>query len=81
VVGNVVSFVPRGVDLAEGFDETYERRTDKDGKASFTPKAGNVYLIVSHVLAKDEKGADYEDTKYAATLTLRVPQICPCCDE
>jgi uncharacterized GH25 family protein len=77
----VVSFVPRGVDLAEGFDEAYERRTDKDGKASFIPKEGNVYLIVSHILAKDEKGTDYEDTKYAATLTLRVPQICPCCDE
>jgi uncharacterized GH25 family protein len=81
VADTVVSFVPRGVDLAEGFDETYERRTDNDGKASFTPKEGNVYLIVSHILAKDEKGTDYADTKYAATLTLRVPQICPCCDE
>lgn len=77
----VVSFVPRGVELSADFDATYERRTDQEGKASFTPKEGSVYLIVSHVLAKDEKGTDYEDTKYAATLTVRVPQICPCCDE
>lgn len=77
----VVSFIPRGVELKSGFDETYERRTDAEGKASFTPKEGNVYLIVSHVLTADEKGTDYESTKYTATLTMRVPQICPCCEE
>ena len=77
----VVSFIPRGAELSAEFDASYERRTDAQGKASFTPKEGNVYLIVSHILAKDEKGTDYEDTKYAATLTVRVPQICPCCDE
>jgi uncharacterized GH25 family protein len=81
VAENIVSFVPRGVELAEGFDKKYERRTNEQGIASFTPKEGNVYLIVSHLLAEDEKGVDYEDTKYAATLTLRVPQICPCCNE
>jgi uncharacterized GH25 family protein len=81
VADTVVSFVPRGVELSAGFDATYERRTDNEGKASFTPKEGNVYLIVSHILAKDEKGSDYDDTKYAATLTLRIPQLCPCCDE
>jgi hypothetical protein len=81
VAEEVVSFVPRGVELSAEFDATYERRTDSQGKASYTPKEGNVYLIVSHILAKDETGADYADTKYAATLTVRVPQICPCCDE
>lgn len=81
VVDVVVSFVPRGVELADGFDKTYERRTNEEGKVSFTPKEGNTYLIVSHILAKDEKGDGYDDTKYAATLTVRVPQICPCCDE
>lgn len=77
----VVSFIPRGVELASGFDETYERRTDKEGKASFTPKEGSTYLIVSHLLVDTEKGTTYEGTKYTATMTLRVPQICPCCDE
>jgi len=81
VADEVVSFIPRGTELSDEFDATYERRTDAQGNASFTPKEGNVYLIVSHILAQDEKGTDYEDTKYAATLTVRVPQICPCCDE
>jgi uncharacterized GH25 family protein len=81
VADHVVSFIPRGVELSEGFDATYERRTGKQGKASFTPKEGNVYLVVSHLIAAEEKGTDYESTKYTATLTLRVPQICPCCDE
>ena len=76
----VVSFIPRGVELATGFDQEYERRTDAEGKASFTPKEGNLYLIVAHWLKKDEKGADFVSTKYAATLTLRVPQVCPCCE-
>ncbi len=81
VVDEVVSFIPRGVELASEFDATYERRTDKDGKASFTPKEGNTYLIVAHRINEQEKGTDYEGTKYTATLTIRVPQICPCCDE
>ena len=81
VADEVVSFIPRGTDLSAEFDPNYERRTDNQGKASFTPKEGNVYLIVTHILAQNEKGADYDDTKYAATLTIRVPQICPCCDE
>jgi uncharacterized GH25 family protein len=77
----VVSFIPRGVELAEGFDEKYERRTNPEGKCSFTPTAGNVFLIVAHRTADDERTAEFERTKYAATLTVRVPQICPCCDE
>lgn len=81
VADQVVSFIPRGTDLSAKFDETYERRTDEQGKASFIPKEGNVYLIVSHLLAATESGKDYASTKYSATLTLRIPQLCPCCDE
>ena len=81
VVDQVVCFIPRGTELSAEFDETYERRTDQQGKASFTPKEGNVYLIVSHLLAATESGKDYAGTKYSATLTIRVPQLCPCCDE
>lgn len=81
VADQVVSFIPRGVELSSEFDATYERRTDKEGKASFTPKEGNVYLIVSHLLSDSEKGTNYEGTKFTATLTVRVPQVCPCCDE
>lgn len=77
----IVSFIPRGVELSSEFDKTYERRTNEEGKASFTPKEGNVFLIVAHRINETEKGADYDGTKYTATLTIRVPQVCPCCDE
>src|SRR5688572_6928496 len=40
-----VSFIPRGQKLSETFDEKYERKTDKDGLASFEPTEGNVFLI------------------------------------
>lgn len=75
-----VSFIPRGTTLAEGFDEEYERKTNANGRASFTPKEGNYYLVVVHHKT-DEKGDDYEATSYSATLTVFVPDVCPCCGE
>ena len=78
--GVKVSFVPRGVTLKEGTDTEYERTTDKDGRASFTPRTGNYYLVVCHH-DTDEKGDKYEATKYAATMTVFVPEKCLCCDE
>lgn len=75
-----VSFVPQGVTLAEGFDSQYERKTDAEGRASFTPKEGNRYLVVAHQHEADEQGPGYDRTHYSATLTVYVPQICPCCD-
>jgi uncharacterized GH25 family protein len=75
-----VSFIPRGVTLAEGFDSKYERTTDSEGKASFTPDSGNYYLIAAHQTADNESGKDYERTQYSATLTVYVPEICPCCE-
>ena len=80
LAGTKVSFVPRGVALKDGTDAEYERTTDKDGRASFTPKTGTYYLVVAHH-ATDERGEKHESTKYAATLTVLVPQKCPCCDE
>lgn len=77
----VVSFIPRGETLSPGFDERYERRTGADGRASFTPTTGNYYLIVVHYAADDERGDDYDATKYSATLTVFVPDVCPCCGE
>ena len=76
--GVQVSFIPRGVTLKEGTDSDYERTTNKDGQASFTPKTGNYYLIVAHHLS-DEKGEGYESSHYSATMTVFVPEICPCC--
>ncbi|HEY2415987.1 MAG TPA: DUF4198 domain-containing protein [Pirellulaceae bacterium] len=76
-----VSFIPRGETLAEGFDERYERKTDAKGDASFTPTTGNYYLVVVHHVSPDEKGAEYVQTNYSATLALLVPEVCPCCDE
>lgn len=70
-----VTFIPRGTVLAEGFDKDYEAMTDADGVASFTPKEGNVVLIVVHHPAADQKGDGYEKTHYTATLTVSVPQI------
>jgi uncharacterized GH25 family protein len=76
-----VSFIPRGETLSETFDKRYERMTDAMGRASFTPTEGNYYLVVAHHLEPDEGGKDYKSTKYSATLTVLVPQVCPCCGD
>lgn len=76
---HVVSFIPRGTTLADGFDAAHERRTDAEGRCSYTPKEGNVILVVTHLVKPDEKGDGYEKTAYAATLVIDVPQRCPCC--
>ena len=79
LAGAVVSFIPRGATLKEGFDERYERKTDKNGRATFEPREAGYYLIAAHSEDKTAKGEGYESIKYSATLTLFVPQICPCC--
>ncbi|MFO0801852.1 MAG: DUF4198 domain-containing protein [Gemmataceae bacterium] len=77
-----VSFIPRGTTLKDGFDATYERMTTSDGKASFTPKAGNYYLVAAHKTDAAPAGeTKYESIKYSATLTVYVPDRCPCCGE
>lgn len=78
--GARVSFIPRGVTLAEKFDEQYERLTNERGRASFTPTDGNLYLVVVHHNVP-EAGDDYTSTRYTATLTVFVPDVCPCCGE
>jgi uncharacterized GH25 family protein len=78
---HVVSFIPRGAQLADGFDPAYERRTDAEGRCDFTPKEGNLVLVVAHRKVPEEKGEGYDATSYAATLVLDVPQRCACCDE
>lgn len=80
LAGERVAFVPRGVELSGDFDATYERKTDADGIASFEPKSAGYYLVVAH-RETDERGVGYERTKYAATLTVLVPAICPCCGD
>ena len=75
-----VSFIPRGTTLADGFDATFERKTNDNGRCFFFPKEGNYYLVVVHHKT-DEKGADYESTSYSATLTVFVPEVCACCGE
>ena len=75
----VVSFIPRGATLAEGFDPAYERKTDADGRCSFVPKEGNLVLVVTHLVRPEEQGEGYDKASYAATLVLDVPQRCPCC--
>jgi len=81
LAGAKVSFIPRGQTLKKGFDENFERKTDRDGKAAFTPKTGNHYLVVVRHTAENESGKGYEMTAYSATLTVFVPEICPCCGE
>jgi len=76
-----VSFIPRGAELAEGFDDRFERRTDADGRCSFEPREGNLLLVAAHHTAPDEQGPDYDRTVYSATLLLDVPQRCACCEE
>jgi hypothetical protein len=75
-----VSFIPRGAELAAGFDPAFEWHTDAEGRCRFTPREGNLLLVVAHVEADDETGADFQRTVYAATLVLDVPQRCRCCD-
>ncbi len=77
----VVSFIPRGTKLKEGFDPDYDRKTDGKGMATFEPKDANYYLIVAHHEDSNDKGKGYDATKYSATLTIFVPAICPCCGE
>ena len=75
-----VSFIPRGTTLSEDFDANYERKTNENGRCFFVPKEGNYYLVVVHHKT-DEKGSGYESTSYSATMTVFVPEICPCCGE
>jgi hypothetical protein len=77
----VVSFIPRGATLAEGFDADHERKTDAEGRCRYTPKEGNLVLVVAHLERPDEKGEGYDKAAYAATLVLDVPQRCSCCVE
>ena len=70
-----VSFIPRGATLSEGFDEKYERWTEDDGTATFTPDEANWLLIVVHHAAPDEKGEGYDKTSYTATLTVQIPGV------
>jgi len=76
-----VSFVPRADTLTAEFDDRYERRTDSEGRATFTPKTGDRYLVVAHHRDEAEKTSEYDLTQYAATLTVLVPELCPCCTE
>lgn len=80
LIGDRIAFIPRGETLRDDFDERYERITDADGMASFTPDTGNQYLVVVHHETA-EGGEGYEATSYSATLTLFVPDICPCCSD
>jgi uncharacterized GH25 family protein len=80
LMGARVSFIPRGITLADCFDPEYERTTNDHGRAMFIPKEGNYYLVVVHHKT-DEAAADYIGTTYAASLTVFVPDVCPCCGE
>ncbi|HJZ53561.1 MAG TPA: hypothetical protein VKE74_01300 [Gemmataceae bacterium] len=49
----------------------------------FTPKTGNYHLVVAHHKepAPAENKEMYEELSYAATLTVFVPEKCPCCGD
>ena len=83
--GERVSFIPRGANLKEGMDDRYERITDANGEVGFVPKEANLFLIVAHKVEPMESGTlegkPYRFTKYGATLTVFVPNTCPCCAE
>lgn len=81
LAGQIVSFIPRGATLAAGFDPECERKTDAEGRCRYTPKEGNLVLVVTHLVKPEEKGEGFEKTSYAATLVLDVPERCACCEE
>lgn len=70
-----VTFIPRGQALAEDFDNKFERRTDSDGVAEFTPENAGIVLVVIHHREMERGGDGYESTAYSATLTVAVPQV------
>ena len=76
----LVTFIPRGADLKQDFDPEFERHTDAEGRASFTPNEGNYVLVVVHHREPEQKGENYDNTAYSATLTVFVPELCPCCE-
>jgi uncharacterized GH25 family protein len=75
-----VSFIPRGVTLAEGFDPKFERRTDAEGRCRWEPTEATYVLVVAHREEPAGEGAGYETTKYSAALVVNVPGRCPCCE-
>jgi uncharacterized GH25 family protein len=83
IANTKISFIPEGQTLKGAFDARYEAKTNVNGRASFTPTEGNRYLAVAHFETKEKgqnaAGEKYDFTKYSATLSLYVPQICPCC--
>lgn len=70
----VVSFIPRGGQLTEGFDPKQERKTDAEGRASYTPDAGGYLLVVAHHRDPEAKGEGFDQTSYTATVTVIVPE-------
>ncbi|QDT53786.1 Nickel uptake substrate-specific transmembrane region [Caulifigura coniformis] len=70
-----VSFVPRSKSLQAGFDAKYERHTDAQGEAVWTPEEGDWVLICVHHMRDDQKGEGYDKTQYTATLALPVSQV------
>lgn len=68
-----VTFVPRGVALSPGFDESHERTSGADGQVRYVPADGNVYLAVVHSVAEDESGVGYTKTHYSAAMVLPIP--------
>jgi uncharacterized GH25 family protein len=84
LANSYIACIPRGAQIKEGaVDERYEKTTDANGEVTFEPKEANYYLVVAHKQEKEEggtlNGKPYQFTNYGATLTVYVPQICPCC--
>ena len=70
-----VTFIRRGQTLSEDFDDKFERRTDANGEAEFTPTEANMVLAVIHHHKPYRSVEGYDSTYYSATLTVAVPQV------
>ena len=46
-----------------------------------TGHASGTFEVKAKPLPADEKGEGYDSTSYSATLTVFVPDVCPCCGE
>lgn len=67
----VISCIPRGKVLADGFDTDHEAKTDANGEAILPLPESNLYLIVTHRKAPEETGEGYAGgSDYGATLTV-----------
>ncbi len=74
LANNLISFIPKGVELKGEIDPRFEVRTDANGVALLRLERSGQWLVASHLQDKSAKGTGYESINYSATIHLLVPK-------